>query len=90
MDAPDHPIRAYRYSFTPPLTLADLAKRLGTTKPNLSRIENGKQKLEEKLLFKTVEETGISALKLRPDLAKLFTFPAKPRRARPRRTRAAA
>lgn len=92
MDAPEHPLRAYRFSFKPPLTLADLARRLRTTTPNLSRIENGKQKLEESLLIRAVEETGIPGERLRPDLARIFTpgLSAKSRRARPRRTRAAA
>lgn len=89
MDASEHPIRAYRLGMNPPLSLEDLAGRLGTTKPNLSRIENGKQKLSEDLLFRIVAETGISADRLRPDLAKLFTKRTSPR-GRPRRARAAA
>jgi transcriptional regulator with XRE-family HTH domain len=88
MDASEHPIRAYRLAFDPPLRLEDLAERLETTKANLSRIETGKQKLTEELLFKAVAETGISARHLRPDLAKLFSRTS--RRARHRRSRAAA
>lgn len=76
MGTSEHPIRTYRLSQTPPLTLEDLAERVGTTKPNLSRIETGKQPLSEALLKKLVAETGISARKLRPDLATLF-LPAK-------------
>ncbi len=70
------------------MTLEDLAKRVGTTKPNLSRIETGKQTLREALLFSLVAETAIPARKLRPDLAELF-IPSRGR-VRPRRVKAAA
>jgi transcriptional regulator with XRE-family HTH domain len=73
MDASVHPVRAYRLAKKPHVKLEDLAQRIGTTKANLSRIETGKQKLSEDLLPKLVAETGISASRLRPDLAKLFT-----------------
>lgn len=72
MGTPEHPIRAYRLNQSPPVTLEDLAKRIGTTKPNLSRIETGKQPLSEALMKKLIAETGLSAAALRPDLAKLF------------------
>ncbi len=78
MDATEHPVRAYRLSFDPPISQEDLAGRLGTTKPNISRIETGEQRVSAKLLPKFVAETGIPAAKLRPDLAKLFNA-AKPR-----------
>jgi transcriptional regulator with XRE-family HTH domain len=79
MTTPVHPIRAYRLNQAPPLTLEGLAKKLGTTKPNLSRIENGLQPVSEALLPKIIAETGIPAESLRPDLAKLFK--PRPRRA---------
>ncbi|MGH6875937.1 MAG: helix-turn-helix transcriptional regulator [Rhizomicrobium sp.] len=85
MDAQSiHPLRAYRLSQNPSLSQADLADRLGTTKPNLSRIESGKQGFSNRLLAKLVAETGISAERWCPDLAKLF------RRRRPKPARGAA
>lgn len=85
MDASVHPVRAFRLRQNPPVTLEDLAGRIGTTKANLSRIETGKQTLSDQLLAKVVTETGISARLLRPDLAKLFGVD----RARRRQERAA-
>jgi transcriptional regulator with XRE-family HTH domain len=67
-----HPIRIWRLSQTPPITLEGLGKKLGTKKPNLSRIENGLQPVSEALLPKIIAVTGIPAESLRPDLAKLF------------------
>lgn len=67
-----HPVRAFRLEQNPPLTLEDLAERIGTTKANLSRIETRKQELCVQLLPRVVAETGIPARQLRPDLAKLF------------------
>jgi transcriptional regulator with XRE-family HTH domain len=82
MEASVHPVRAYRLRQNPPVTLEDLAGRLGTTKANLSRIETGKQILSEGLLPKLVAETGIPAKSLRPDLAKLFGAAREPTRRR--------
>lgn len=62
------------------MRLEDLAARVGTTKANLSRIETGKQTISEDLLPKLVAETGISASRLRPDLAKLFNAAPRARR----------
>ena len=88
MDASLHPIRAYRLRQDPSISLEDLADRVGTSKPNLHRIETGKQKLSEDLLFKIVAETAIPAHLLRPDLAILFWPPQG--RTRPRRVKSAA
>lgn len=88
MDATEHPVRAYRHSFEPPLSQEVLAGDVGITKPHLSRIETGKQRVSDDLLPKLVARTGIPARKLRPDLAKLFK-PAAKRRAS-RRARGAA
>lgn len=79
MDASVHPVRAFRLRQDPPLKQEVLAKRVGTTKPNLSRIETGKQRVSEDLLPKLVAETGIPAAVLRPDLAKLFNSPRRKR-----------
>lgn len=72
-----HPIKVFRKCHVPPLRLEDLAVRLGMTKANLSRIENGKQPISEELLPKLVLETGIPAKVLRPDLAELFQEPSQ-------------
>lgn len=77
MDASVHPVRAFRLRQKPLLSLEVLADRVGTTKPNLSRIETGKQRVSEDLLPKLVTETGIPAAILRPDLAKLFKQPPR-------------
>lgn len=90
MDASEHPVRAYRRSFDPPMSLEDLAARVGTTKPNLSRIETRKQNVSADLLPKLVAETGIPAAKLRPDLAKLFNVKAAARPRAKKRARTAA
>jgi transcriptional regulator with XRE-family HTH domain len=81
MDASVHPVRAFRLRQDPPIKQEVLAKRIGTTKPNLSRIETGKQRVSEDLLPKLVAETGIPAAVLRPDLAKLFNGPRARKRA---------
>jgi transcriptional regulator with XRE-family HTH domain len=83
MPASLHPVRAFRLEQSPPLAQTALARRLGTTKPNLSRIETGKQRISDDLLPKLVAVTGIPAALLRPDLAMLFRPPAPRRRRRP-------
>jgi len=79
MTIPLHPVRAYRMNAKPPLKLAALARRIGTTKANLSRIESGKQQPSPELCRKLIAATGISADRLRPDLAALFRAPRAPR-----------
>ncbi|MCC6172040.1 MAG: helix-turn-helix transcriptional regulator [Gammaproteobacteria bacterium] len=83
MDASVHPVRAFRLRQNPPLAQEVLARRIGITKPNLSRIETGQQRISENLLPRICAETGIPAATLRPDLAKLFNAaPSRRRRAR--------
>jgi transcriptional regulator with XRE-family HTH domain len=94
MDSSIHPVRAFRLGQKPPMSLADLANRLGTTKTNLWRIESGKQRISAKLLPRLVAETGLSADRLRPDLSRLFRLSARSRSAsarakQQRRSRAA-
>jgi transcriptional regulator with XRE-family HTH domain len=79
MDASVHPVRAFRLSQKPPLKQEVLAKRIGMSKPHLSRIETGKQRISDHQLPRFVAETGIPARVLRPDLAKLFSPPARSR-----------
>jgi transcriptional regulator with XRE-family HTH domain len=63
-----HPLRAYRQSQTPPLTKAELARKLGVSKTTIARWEKGIRKIEPELLIGIAEETGIPAKDLRPDL----------------------
>lgn len=71
MDSAQNPIRSYRLRQTPPLTQEKLARKIGTTKANLSRVENGLQKVSEDLLVR-LSDLGIPAAELRPDLAQIF------------------
>lgn len=64
MEQPLSPVREFRHQQQPRLTLAALAKRIGTTKENLSRIETGKQGLSLKMAKALSRETGIPAAKL--------------------------
>lgn len=63
-----HPLQAYRNSQTPPLTKAELARKLGVSKTTVARWENGIRKIEPDLLPSIATETGIPAKELRPDL----------------------
>lgn len=67
-----HPVRVYRRAQVPPVTLLDLATRIGITKSSLSRIETGKHELTTDLAQKISAETGIPMRVLCPDLAKVF------------------
>ena len=84
-----HPVRVYRLGQNPALSQADLAHRLGTTKANLSRIKSGKQGISNRLLAKLVAETGISADRWTPDLARLFGNRERSARKKPAKKRAA-
>lgn len=66
----EHPIREYRARAG--ISLDALAKRVGTSKATLSRVEAGKQPVSQKLLPKIAEETGIPRRDLRPDLVELL------------------
>lgn len=64
----NHPLRTYRQGQTPPLTKAELARKLGVSKTTINRWENGIRKIEPELLPGIAAETGIPAKELRPDL----------------------
>jgi transcriptional regulator with XRE-family HTH domain len=68
MNAAVHPLRIYRQSQTPPLTKADLARKLRVSKTTVARWEKGIRKIEPHLLPGIAERTGIPAKDLRPDL----------------------
>lgn len=87
MAASVHPIRVWRTSQKPKVTLEKLAKRLRTSEANLSRIETHKQPVTDDLLRLVVAATGVPARELRPDLAELFEVPGA--RAKKRERKAA-
>jgi transcriptional regulator with XRE-family HTH domain len=74
-----HPIRAYRLSQKPPLSLVALAKRIGVAKGTLSRWETRMRVPDHALVPAISAQTGIPPAVLRPDLAGLFTTTARGR-----------
>ena len=67
-----HPLTAYRKRQQPPLTKAELAALLRTSRAAITRWESGLRKIDERLLPSIVAQTGIPARELRPDLAELM------------------
>jgi transcriptional regulator with XRE-family HTH domain len=65
-----HPIKQFRLDTG--RTQTALAKELGVTDVTICRWETGVRQVDTDLLPKVAELTGISAAKLRPDLAKLI------------------
>jgi transcriptional regulator with XRE-family HTH domain len=63
-----HPLTAYRASHEPPLTEAELARKLGVGRPTLHRWEKRQRKIDSKFVPLVSEKTGIPAKELRPDL----------------------
>lgn len=63
-----HPLTAYRLSHEPPLSEADLARKLGYGRPTVHRWVNGDRKIAESIVPEISEKTGIPARELRPDL----------------------
>jgi transcriptional regulator with XRE-family HTH domain len=64
----DHPLRKYRQDHE--MTRAQLADKLGVGRPTVFRWESGTRKIDESLLPRITERTGIPAKELRPDLLK--------------------
>lgn len=67
-----HPLQAFRERQHPPLSQEQLSELLGVGRVTVWRWETGARKVDEELLLKVSELTGIPARDLRPDLAKLF------------------
>lgn len=63
-----HPLRAYRLSRNPPMSIAQLADLLGVGRPTVFRWETGTRKIDANLIHSVSEKTGIPARELRPDL----------------------
>ena len=61
-----NPIKSYRLRAG--MKVRQLAKKWGTSFATLSRIENGTQRIPEKLLPAISRDTGASVAELRPDL----------------------
>lgn len=72
-----HPLRAYRESRSPKLSVRELARKLGKSSAAVSRWETGKRKPNVDEIARISAKTGIPPEKLRPDLAHLFS--ARPR-----------
>jgi transposase len=67
-----HPLTAWRYRQTPPLSLRQAAKQLQVSAASMSRWERRVQQVADRLVPQVSKRTGIPARKLRPDLAELF------------------
>jgi transcriptional regulator with XRE-family HTH domain len=65
-DAVQNPVRSYRLRAG--MKVRQLAKKWGTSLATLSRIENGTQRIPEKLLTVISRDTGTAVADLRPDL----------------------
>lgn len=65
-NAEPNPVKSYRLQAG--LKVRELADLWGTSFATLSRIENGTQRIPEKLLPKVSEATGKTPAELRPDL----------------------
>lgn len=64
----DHPLKIYRLSKEPKQSQEALADELGVARLTVLRWETGERKIDENLLPKIEEKTGIPAKDLRPDL----------------------
>jgi len=64
--AVQNPVRSYRLRAG--MKIRQLAKKWGTSLATLSRIENGTERIPEKLLAVISRDTGTAVADLRPDL----------------------
>jgi transcriptional regulator with XRE-family HTH domain len=67
-----HALKAFREKHDPPLSQQQLADRLKVSRVTVTRWESGARKVDEELISKVSEETGIRPRDLRPDLALIF------------------
>jgi transcriptional regulator with XRE-family HTH domain len=68
--AANHPLKTYRDERG--LTQEALGKELGVADVTISRWETGARRIDDALLPKVAEKTGIPKTELRPDLAELL------------------
>lgn len=66
-----HPLRAYRKANN--LTQQQLAEKLDVARTTVARWENGDRKIDDDLVSRVSERTGIVKQELRPDLALLMS-----------------
>lgn len=66
----NHPLTAFRKARG--LTPAGLANLLEVSRPTIFRWESGEREIDEALLPRVTEKTGIPAKELRPDLAEKY------------------
>lgn len=67
-----HPLKAFRERQRPRLSQKQLGEQIGVTRTTVARWETGKRNVDDDLLPKVSQVTGISPSKLRPDLAGLL------------------
>jgi transcriptional regulator with XRE-family HTH domain len=67
-----NPLKVFRDSRAPPLSQKDLAGLIGVSRETVARWETGARKVDDALLHRVTELTGIPATELRPDLVKLL------------------
>lgn len=67
-----HPLTLYRNSYTPPITRAELAARLGVSPSSVTRWESGERRPDAETMARIATVTGIRPQDLRPDLAQLM------------------
>lgn len=72
-----HPLAQYRFD-NGRQSQEELAKALDVSGVTVSRWETGARKIDETILPRVVEHTGIPAALLRPDLAELMAPTAEP------------
>lgn len=68
----NHPLKSYRMKQEPRLSQGQLADLLGVTRTTVARWETGARKVDQELVPKISEATGIAPAELRPDLAELL------------------
>lgn len=67
-----HPLKTYRETHVPKLSQADLARKLGVGRPTVYRWEIGTRNIDEDLLPRVSQLTGIPAKELRPDAVEKY------------------
>lgn len=72
-----HPLQTFREKHDPPLGQSDLAVMLDVSTTTVWRWEARKRKVDDELLARVSERTGIPKSILRPDLADLMNEAAE-------------
>lgn len=67
-----HPLKTFRERHDPPLSQQQLAEELNVARETVTRWETGARKIDDEILPKVAEFTGIHPGRLRPDLAALL------------------